>query len=116
MRVTPLLCHQCGTWFQPKTRRLNKMCSNACKQQSYRGIKKRGILLDPKEHQEELFDILQNANEDIAASPEQCLESLMLNNYEVYCDIVFKWGVDKFDKTADEWLKSIIQNRGDKPN
>lgn len=110
MRVTPLICIQCGSWFQPKTKRLNKVCSNACRTASHRGIKKRGVIFNPKGEEDKLFFILACANDNIDASPEQCLESLMNNDYDKYCEVIYKWGQDKFGKSAEEWVSKTIQN------
>lgn len=108
MRVTPLICIQCGSWFQPKTKRINKVCSTACKSASHRGTIKKGVILNPKGEEELLFSILIEAKPD--GNPQECLESLMINDYDTYCDIIYKWGEDRFGVSADEWLSKTIQN------
>ena len=106
MRITPLICVQCGSWFLPKTKRKQKCCSNACRQASYLGKQKWGIEFTcPNEWAEEqLIHILQEADRRIEASPSECLDALYDNDHQQYRDIIFRWGVDKFGMTGRQWL------------
>ena len=85
MRITPLLCFQCGSWFQPKTKRPNKFCCNACRQANYRGVK-------PYE-----YSIVQPNG---STKPD----TLSALNEEFKKDFIFKFGRDKFGQSGREWL------------
>jgi len=106
MRVTPLICWSCSTWFTPKTKRKTKFCCNACRQQHFLGIQHgypNLVLLYWKDQDDrrELETIIQSSCKE---NKPKCVECLFENNYETYCDEVFKRGRDKFGKSAQEWL------------
>lgn len=109
MRITPTLCIQCGSWFRPKTKRKQRNCSNSCRQASYLGKQENGIQFDcpTDEETQELIKILQDADTSVDASPEHCLEALYEKNHELYRDIIWRWGVDRFGVNG---RKFIYQN------
>ena len=106
MRLTPLICIQCGTWFLPKTKRKQKCCSNACRQASYLGKQPWGIEFNFKDDQdeEEWIHILQEADKRIEASPKDFMDALYKDNLEAYRYVIFKWGVDLYGQKARQWL------------
>ena len=108
MRITPLLCNQCGTWFQPKTKRKNRFCCNACRQANYNKKEPIEFSLGSEDYlgrNEELFNTLMDKGNP-GASPWQCLELIFEHHYDTYCDIIYKWGKDRYGVNASEWLKS----------
>jgi hypothetical protein len=109
MRITPLVCWSCNNWFIPKTLRKSKFCCNACRQQGFlkKAIPNFGFKYNNDEDLQEWRNILaSNCKEN---KPE-CVECLFDRNYELYCSEVYKRGVDKYQKSAQEWLSITIQN------
>jgi hypothetical protein len=92
MRITPLLCIQCGSWFQPKTKRINKFCCNACRQSNYRGVKPYG-----------LYVLQPNGS----AAPAKLSDDTPDEFAKAF---VFNFGRDKFGQSAKDWLSTTIQN------
>ena len=111
MRVTPLLCFQCGNWFQPKTKRKTKFCCNACRQANH--LKKNKIYfnvfstLGNKVDYEALHTTLELAcdNEDLTGSDR--LLYILNHDYDKYCKIIYKWGVDHNGLSLNEWKATL---------
>lgn len=108
MRVTPLICWSCSTWFQPKTKRKTKFCCGACRSQHALGNKhgyKALVQLYWKD-EEEAKEIDESLSQYCDKKNPGCVECLFEKNNDHYCDIVFKYGVDKFGQSAKQWLKN----------
>lgn len=104
MRVTPLLCWSCQSWFIPKTKRKTKFCCNACRQQNYLQKKTNGLVSlywEDEEDQKALSECLKYHCKD---NQDNCVECLFENNYDLYCDEVYRRGRDRFGMSASEFL------------
>jgi hypothetical protein len=106
MRLTPLICIQCGSWFHPKTKRKQKCCSNACRQASYLRKQQWGIDFHFKDDQDEeqWIHLLQEADKRVEASPKDCMDALYEHNHDVYRYVIFRWGVDLYGQNGRQWL------------
>lgn len=109
MRITPLICWHCSCWFMPKTKRKNKYCSNACRQQGFLKNKHSAgypnlVQFHDKDGQghNELADALSNACSD---GYKNCVECLFEKDNNKYSMIVAKYGIDYMGNTMNEWLK-----------
>ena len=112
MRVTPLICWKCGTWFQPKSKRPQKFCCNACRQQNY--LNSDLQLIDFKltattsdlKSQEEGNQIVTDVIRKYCDCPdEKCIECVFEKNNAVYCQLIYKYGRDIYNDSCEKWLK-----------
>ena len=110
MRITPLICWSCSTWFLPKTKRKNKFCSNACRQSYY--LKKKDCGYEGTEclvklHYDDTQDnikLVGDLKKYCSHDENPCVECMFDQNYNAYCNMVFERGRDKFNMSAREWL------------
>ena len=115
MRITPLICWECKSWFIPKTKRPNKFCCGACRQQNY--LKRKNGSGDIKHNNTGVIRF-KWANKDeqieiyyamIKSCPEErpmCVEHLFENNYERYTELVMQYGIDKYGNNCRDFLNN----------
>lgn len=98
MRITPVICWDCQNWFLPKSKRKNKFCCNACRQQWYlKGHKEPNLSFNYK-GMPQVQEHLEHYDFNLAV--------WMDKDYSNYCLMVFKWGKDIYGKSAEEWLQN----------
>jgi len=109
MRVTPLICWHCSTWFIPKTKRKNKYCSGACRQQGY--LKNLNTIgyetliqfnFEDEDQEQEIASTMKNACVD---GRNGCVECLFEHDYKGYCMLVAKYGRDYMGNSMTQWLQ-----------
>lgn len=106
MRVTPLVCVICGSWYQPKSRRSQKFCSNACRQHNH--VNPDGKWFCKLRAKDDAGNKeMQDAFVKYCDCPDGyiCIECVMKKDYRLYCNLIYKYGRDKYDTTAKSWLK-----------
>jgi len=133
MRVTPLICWHCSNWFQPITRRKNKYCSNACRQQGFhKNTDTMGYETDDnditvvrfkfdnlEQHEEYRKMLLGYCDHEWNTEPgyntfkerknnqrrsSSCVLCFFEKNFKVYSRYVAKYGRDWDNKSMKEWL------------
>jgi len=109
MRVTPLICWHCSCWFVPKTKRKNKYCSGACRQQGYLKNKHtlgyKNLIQFRYEDEEQEQEISNAINECCVDGRDGCVECLFENDYQRYCMLVAKYGRDYMNHSMTQWLQ-----------
>jgi hypothetical protein len=109
MRINPLLCWECESWFVPKTLHRTKFCCNACKQQFHLkesnsdGFKRATLFYTTDDNaMKEILDCCgSNCN---CGNGQRCAECLFTNNFNRYKELVKEYGKDSDGRTMDEWL------------
>lgn len=107
MRVTPLLCFQCGSWFQPKTKRKNRFCSNACRQAHYYNKEPIHFSFQGTDKGIEIcFTILQSYSDNIDHGPRECSQIMFEKDYTRYCMLIYEYGEDAYGINCKTWLSN----------
>jgi hypothetical protein len=107
MRVTPLICWSCNNWFLPKTKRKTKFCCNACRQANYVNKKTDSLVQlywNNEDERDELSECLSSHCKD---GQENCVQCLFENNYDLYCDMVYQKGRDKYNQSVKRFLMKL---------
>lgn len=109
MRITPLVCWQCKSWFIPKTKRPSKFCCGACRQQNYLANKAGRSSGNPvrfKGKDQAETSVIRSAMKNYCNDGhENCIECMFEEDFEAYSGLVYQCGIDKYNMSAKDWLK-----------
>lgn len=126
MRVSPLICWECKNWFKPISKRKQRYCSGACRQQAYYTRRDRAEIdkylteLEKYPHKapkkSSSLIALYYANKDeherfkaycksyCKDNYENCIECWFENDFDSYRIYVVKHGRDLYDRSMNDWL------------